>query len=419
MQHPLRQRGFAFLWASRLISRLGDWILDVALPIWVYQLTGSATLLGTIVALEMLPAILLSPLAGVYVDRWDRRRVLIWSNLLLGLSVLLLLGVRTETQIWIIFLVALINACLGVFLGPAQVALVPSIVTSDQLLQANSTMTLTLQGSRFVGPALGGAVIALAGPYLAFGVDAATFLLAALLILAIPKDEEDPSEEKLELAAPEGVYHELMEGLSFIRRTRLLWGTLIVWSIMMIAAGVVAAVLVVFVSQALGGSEESFGYLLATQGLGMVVGGVVTMVLGARVAPIRSFKLGLVLFSIIFLLGANAPNVPIAAVLVFGLGATMALVAISNTTIFQQAAPDRFRGRVLASQNAVTSLTVLVGALAAGVLTDQFGARVAFNLAGGIAVLAALMALIVVRTPPQHNESDSTPFRGKIRSIEQ
>ena len=385
----LLTRNFGLLWSSRLISRLGDWILDVALPIWVYQLTGSGALLGAMVAIEMIPGIVLAPFAGVLADRIDRKKVAIITNLLLGLSVLLLFLVRSPEQIWLVFVVALLNALLGVFLSPALNAMVPELVPTEQLLQANSLLTMTVQSMRLIGPAIGGMLIALAGPRLAFGLDALSFFLAALCLAGIHWTREEQAEVE-ELTS---VWDDIRAGLVMIQSNFILRTTLVVWSVMMLAAGVVSALLVVFVHEALAGTDASFGYILSAQGLGMLLGGIAIMALGERVKPISAFTIGLLAFSVLFLAGANAPNVPIAALLVCGMGVTMAIVAISDTTIFQTATPSHFRARVLASNSAVSSLMILIGAVGAGVLSDILGVRIVFNLAAILSLISALLAL--------------------------
>lgn len=133
----------------------------------------------------------------------------------------------------------------------------------------------------------------------------------------------------------------------------------------------------------------------------MVIGGVGMMTLGKRLRPIPAFVGGLLAFGLIFMIGANSPNVPIAAVLVCGLGVTMPVVAISNTTISQTVAPLRFRGRILATHNAVTSFMVLLGAAGAGVLTDLVGVRLVFNLAGVLTLSSALLSIRLLKAESQ------------------
>jgi DHA3 family macrolide efflux protein-like MFS transporter len=406
----LKYRNFTLLWISYFVSLMGDWVLDIALPILVYQLTGSGTALGAMVAVEAIPGIILAPIAGVFVDRWNRQRVLIWTNILLGLSVLLLFLVQTAAQLWIIFLVGFLNACLGTFLYPARTALVPDLVPESELTRANSIMTLTVQGSRLIGPALGGAAISLAGPQLSFALDAASFFFAALCIAAIQLttltlSSEEPTSEK----GVYGVYRDLIAGLQVIFSTPVLWATLMVWSVLILAAGAVTAVMVVFVREALGGAEANLGYLLSAQGLGTLMGGAAMMIFAARIKPVTAIIGGIFLAGVLFLIVANTSSLMVAAIALWGMGIMMAVSGIGIHTTFQTTPPEQFRGRVLATNNAVASLMLFLGAALAGFLTDTIGIRAVLNSAALLTIGAALLALTLLR--PNNETSTEAPRR--------
>jgi MFS family permease len=392
----LKSRNVALLWTGRLISLLGDWMLDIALPVWVYQLTGSASALGIMVAIQQVPGVLLTPVAGVLVDRWSRKSVMVVTYLLLGLAILPLFAVRTAAHIPIIYIVGFLNGVLGSFLLPARNALLPSIVEREHLMQANSLFDVMQQALMLVGPALGAAVLTWAGVHVSLVLDVASFFVGALFIAAIHLPSGLHLAEAPESRA-KSIWQEFQAGLNIIRSVRVLWSTLIVWSILIFAGGAVAAVLVAFVGEALNGDEATYGYLLSAQGFGMFIGAALMMTAGKRVRPIPLITGGLFAFGLVFLIGANVSSVALAAILVCVLGILMAAVAISQTTLTQEATPDAFRGRVVSANDAVASLMMLLGALIGGFLADQAGVRAVFNGAAILSLLAALFAFVLLR----------------------
>ncbi|RME43855.1 MAG: MFS transporter [Chloroflexi bacterium] len=393
-----RKRNVAYLWAARFVSHLGDWILMIALPVWVYQLTSSAAILGFMVAVQTLPIICLGPLAGVFVDRWDRRRVITVGYLVQGINVLLLFLVTTPQRVYLVFLVGFVETAASTFAGPARRALLPNLVAEQELVAANALFNVAFILPRLVGPALGAALIAWAGPTPAFAVDAATFAFAALAVagMRVPRASTQPGAPTPVGQGLGGVYQDLIAGVRVIRSRRVLLVVLGVWALLMFAAGPVVSLLVVFVQEALGGSAASYGLLESLLALGMLAGFALAGSLSGWPA-LRLFKVGLVTFAPLFLLVANAPNVYWAGVILPVTGMTMAAIMVADETILQQATEDAFRGRVLTVNEAVVSSMGLISAALAGVLMDRVGVRLIFNAAGVVCVVAALLGLICLR----------------------
>lgn len=155
----LRQRNYALLWSSQLISQTGNWALFAALPFFVFQLTGSVLATGIMFFVEVIPPVLLGSVAGVFVDRWDRRWTMIGANIARGLLLLLLLTFRSAEQVWVVYVVALLGSVANLFFGPANDALLPQLVRDDDLVTANSLDALGENVARILGPALGGALL--------------------------------------------------------------------------------------------------------------------------------------------------------------------------------------------------------------------------------------------------------------------
>ena len=181
----LRRRDFGLLWAGGLISETGDWFLLVGLPVWVFQLTGSSLVTATVFLVGLLPGLVVGPLAGVLVDRWDRRRTLVAVSLAQAAFLLPLLAVDGRDRLWVVYLVMAVEAALGQLNDPARNALVPSLVPPGDLVGANALIGLTSNLARLTGSPLGGVLVDLAGlPGLVIG-DAVSFLAGAGLLALV------------------------------------------------------------------------------------------------------------------------------------------------------------------------------------------------------------------------------------------
>jgi MFS family permease len=189
----LRRRDFGLLWTGGLISEAGDWFLLVGLPVWVLQVTGSSLVTATVFLVGLLPSLVVGPLAGVLVDRWDRRRTLVAVSLAQAGFLLPLLAVDGRDRLWIVYLVMAVEAALAQLNDPARNALVPALVGREELVGANALVGLNGNLARLVGSPLGGVVVEVAGlPGLVIG-DAVSFLAgAALIALVRPPPDTAP-----------------------------------------------------------------------------------------------------------------------------------------------------------------------------------------------------------------------------------
>jgi MFS family permease len=189
----LRRRDFGLLWAGGLISETGDWFLLVGLPVWVLQVTGSSLVTATVFLVGLLPGLVVGPLAGVLVDRWDRRRTLVAVSLAQAAFLLPLLAVDGRDRLWVVYLVMAVEAALAQLNDPARNALVPTLLGGDDLVGANALINLNSNLARLVGSPLGGVLVEVAGlPGLVVG-DAVSFLAGEVLIALVRSRPSAPS----------------------------------------------------------------------------------------------------------------------------------------------------------------------------------------------------------------------------------
>ena len=183
------------------MSDLGDWMLRIGLPVFVFQLTGSALTTATVFVVETVPAVLVGQVAGVLVDRVDRRRIIIVGTLLQAVLLLPLLAVRSADELWIVYLVAAGEAVLASICGPATLALVPSLVEPAQLASANALSAVSQNIARLVGSPVGGLAVAVGGLTAVVIVDALTFVAVAVLVAGITDHGRGPVGEREAKAA--------------------------------------------------------------------------------------------------------------------------------------------------------------------------------------------------------------------------
>ncbi len=401
----LRQRNFGLLWLAGFISMVGDWVLFVALPIYVYQLTGSALATSGMLIALIVPRLLLGSVAGVFVDRWDRKRTMVVANVLMALSLLPLLVVRSADWVWLVYVVASAQSVVGQFFAPAENALLPRLVDEQDLIQANSLNALNNNLARLLGPPLGGAAAALFGLGGVALIDAASFLVAAALIALIAASGEVEKTENIDAAQEaaaswRAVWRDWLRGLELVRRSRLLAILFGIRGITSLGEGVFGTMFVIWVSEILGGGAPEFGWLMSGQAVGGLLGGLVVGYAGRMLSPDRLFGLGLAVFGILDLALFNYPllfsGFWIGMILMVLVGIPTVGAGAAGITMLQSGVRVEYRGRVFGALGTTSALLMLAGSLIAGGLGDVLSPITLLNVQGGSYVAAGLLALLVL-----------------------
>lgn len=395
MLDALRAPGLRLLLTGNLVSNLGSWLLVVAVPYHVFQLTGSASATGMTLAAESLPALLVGPVAGVFVDRWDLRTVMIITDVVAAVALVgIPLADRPDRIAWL-YAALLVENLAMVFFRPAARALLPAVVgTGPALAGANSLIAVNGGIIRLAGPPLGALLLTWLGLPALVLCDLASYLVSALAIALIGRRAARGSGRTFP-----GVVAELAAGIAFIFPHRLLRGLLLVNTLFWSANAVFTALLIPLMTMRFGDHPATIGGQLSALGAGYLVGGP----LGGRLVrdrpPLLPLVLGLAGVGGCFALLANAHSV-LVAVLATGLaGLPGSLLVVTIETTIQRATPERLRGRVGAVFFASDAAAALAGALlGAGFGTAGRLSVVLTASAGAILVLAAL-APLVVREP--------------------
>jgi MFS family permease len=391
----LRERNYLVFWLGQTVSVMGDMVLFVALPVWVYQLTGSKTALGLSFAVNILPRLLLAPVAGVFVDRWDRRLTMIACDLLRAATLVGLFFVRGPGNVWLIYSVSLFSACVSRFYLPARSALIPNLVGPDKLVTANSLASVSQSAAQLVGPLAGGALVTLGGPGLAVALDLGTFLLASLSLSLIDVGREAAA------AGPTGprprprLSADLVAGLRLAWKTTVLRYLLLTFCIAGLAQGALITLMLPFLTEVLGLPSDYFGLVVAVNGVGALAGGFLVGSLAQRFKPETLYSVSLLVSGLVLGLIVAAGDFRwfLAGLVVEG--AVGVGAGIGTMTVLQARVPEQFRGRVH-SLWSMTSSVSMVGMMSAGFVADVTGTRLALVGAAALAGSAGLVALMTM-----------------------
>ena len=429
----LRQHNFALLWLGGLISNTGDWLLVIGLPVYVYLLTGSALATSITLITAYVPNLLIGSVAGVFVDRWDRRWTMIISNLLLAIGLLPMLAVHSKDTLWIVYIVAFFESCCDQFVSPAESALIPSLVSAEHLVPANALKSIGANSSRLIGGALGGIVLALLGLRGVILIDAISFLFVATMILLIrmpvklqsaPQPPETPSSnEDKEKETENPVKHfagEWLEGLQLIVRQRALTILLIMFALQSLGEGVFGVLLVVFVKQVLHGGSVDYGLILSIQAVGSLIGGAFIGTFGNRFAPARMLGVSTFFFGFIDLLIIDVPiffpSVLLVMALFVAVGIPGTAGMVSFQSLLQFLIEDKLRGRVFGTAASIGALMTLLGMILAGTLGDRLGPVLMLNIQGSVYALSGVLVIATLwglRVGKQAVQKSGTPVRDK------
>ncbi len=389
------------VWWAGLVSGMGNYMLFVALPVYVYRETGSTLATGISVVATALPPTLVGQVAGVLVDRWDYRRTMLLANLALVPVTLLFLSV-TSAPWWLVVPVAFVQASVGQFLGPAENALLPTLVSKKRLGAANSLNALNNNLARLVGPALGGLLIAGLGFAGVVVVDALTYLMAALLILGVKGQKTD--RRKRQTLQLESSYARLLtewrDGLAAVRTNRFLMLSFAAAALVGFGEGFISTLMAPFVAKILGGGGPELGYIFSAQAVGGVAAGLLLTGYADRMPSVRLLARGGLLSGLMLLSIFNYPLVyprlwP-ALVLTAVAGLPFAAWGTAQMTLLQTEAEPEKRGRIFASYFATFGLCQLLGMVVSGYLGDAVGVMV-INVDAGMYLLAGCVVLVAAR----------------------
>ena len=388
MRKAFEQKGFTRLFAGTTTSMLGDSVMLLVLSMWVKTLTDSNGAAGLTFFWMMVPA-LFAPLFGMYIDRIRRKPLLVWGNVVSALVVLPLLLVRESSDVWIIYVVAFFYGISFVVLPAGLNGLLKEMMPEDLLVEANSSIQITKEGFRLIGPLVGAGLFGLFGGGLVAIVDSLSFLVAAVIIATIRLKETAPERKE------QHWWHEMTEGINHLAHEPVLKHVLAAFAIMLIVLGF-AEVSIYALLDFFDKPATFAGVVVAAQGVGAIVGGFTTSPWVRRLGEAGTVTIGMALLAAGLVVVALTSNLWVTLAAVVGVGYSLPLVLIAFMTLLQRRTPNALMGRVSAAVETVMgtpqAISLAVGALLVTVLDVHviFGIMAAFT---GVSTLYLLISL--------------------------
>ncbi len=371
----LTDKNFFFLWLGQVISNFGDRLNQMALVALVYQRNpGSEIALAKLISFTIIPVFLVGPIAGAWVDRLNRRKIMMISDILRGILVLSIPIFIRANQILLVYLAIFVTFSLSRFFIPSKMALIPELVPRDKLLVANTLNDTTHMIGNVVGLVVAGVIVNIAfiGAIGGFYIDSATFFISAALIMMIAqkgfashvKEDLVVTGKALESSFRRTIFSEIRDGLRYITKYSDMRFVVYVFFLLMAGLGAISCVIIVFIQHAFGTSTRDLGFLgmFLAGGLffGAVLYGRFCQAMPKRRAIHLSFMasgIAIILFTMIV---NRYPNLLLGGALVGLLGLAISPIMVTTNTLAHETIPEEARGRIFSSLEAVIHLAFLI-----------------------------------------------------------
>lgn len=369
-------RDFRHLWLGQVVSQLGDWFDTIALYTLVLALTGSGRAIGLVLVARFLPSFIVGPLSGVVADRFNRRTIMIVSDLLRALVVLGFLLVRRPDQMWLVYVLTVLQLVFSTFFEPAKTAAIPSIVAPRELLSANAISSVTWSVMLTLGAAIGGVVTGWFGTNAAFVLDSLTYLASAALVASVrfPKRAARP-KYRLTIARALGIT-DTLEGARYVVKRPRVFALLMVkpaWGM----GGGILALLAVFGEKIFpvgGRAATGIGVLYAARGVGTAIGPLAARRFAGETRAQMQTAIGIAFLigGIFYIAFGRATNFMLALLVLLVAHMGGSILWVFSTVLLQRTVEDRFRGRVFAAELALLTLTMAASNYVTGEMLDRF-----------------------------------------------
>lgn len=418
----LKNRNFFLLWLGQIISQLGDRLDQMALIGFIYvRAPGSTFEIAKMLSFTIIPVFLIGPIAGVYVDRWDRRKTMYASDLIRAALVLTIPLFLFYSKSFIpIYLVIFLVFSVGRFFVPAKFSIIPDIVDKKDLVMANSLVNITGMIAAVVGLGISGVIIEWIGPRSGFYLDSVSFLLSGSLIFLIAvksrkKAETRVAGRQIVEVFRKSVVQELREGIAYLVSKKEIRVTAAVIFILWSALGSVYVVSIAFVQNTLHSATKDLGLLGMFLGLGLFLGSLVYGKLGHGFSQYRTIFVSLVTSGLTLVMFAitirQYPSFYTAAGLASILGFVIAPIMIASNTIVHNASEGGMMGKIFSSLEIIMHLGFILFMYISGLLAEKYSAYGTLVVVGAVVAILGLISLVCHYRIPGLRESE------KARSV--
>ncbi len=366
----LKNRPFSYLWVGQLVSQSGDAVFDVALLWLVLATTGSTALVGLTQAAVLLPTVFASPVAGVYADRINRRNVMMLSNLAQGAvtAVVSILYVTGTLNFPFLILLVLLLYTGAQFYRAANSAIIPRIVSRENLGAANGLFSLSSSANQLVGYAIGGIIILALGLAVPITYDSLTFFFAMAMLALIAKSYGQPNPAAPTAAPRQGFWMDFREGLGYVRRSRIFLQLVFFGLLINFFGGALIALLAPYAKIWLHGDASTYGFILSSFALGTIAGSILIGRVNFRGYVGRLLFIGAIITGFLFTLAGLLTSIPIVLLVFLIMGATLACVNVPINALVQTQVPGELLGRATMVLVSLLSAAQPIAAVLAGTL---------------------------------------------------
>ena len=395
-------RNFSLLWTGQLISLIGDRIHVIALGTLVAT-RGTALEVGITFAMTAVPSVFLGPLAGVLVDRWDRRRTMIACDVIRSVLVLLV-PLAIEVHIGFVYAIAFAIATVTLLFRPAKTAIIPAVVGDRDLVVANSALSVPETAADLIGFPIAGMIVTALSAVLgaAFVLDAGTYVVSAVLLWAMILPRQ--VAEAVERISFRAVWREIGEGFRFLWRQPVLLSNTLVSTAAQVAVGAEIVVPILYartvVDRGAVSFESFYALLLTAIAVGSVLAGITVGAIGDRLPKGPMVIVGFIGMGLSLVL-AGLTTDPIVAIIAFFLSGAFNMVFIIPTvTLFQELTPQRLMGRVVSSRQVLVFGSIAASMALSGYLAGVIGPAQVLVIAGAVCAAAGAIGILI---PPMRN----------------
>jgi MFS family permease len=391
----LRNRSFVLLWAAQIMSTLGIELYNIGVMVTIFEETGSALQTAGVFVARMVPALILGPAAGVIIDRYPRRLVLVGMNLAQALLLwaLLLAGGGETSSTWVGYAIVIGLATAQTFYRPAQQAILPDIVSRAELVRANSLMMSTNQAILMASYAVGGVLILQYGTQLLVIISLATYLAGAAATAMIVS----PGRPAAEADRPDVAFlRAVWDGLVYVRDHPLARPLVVMETLEHWPHGIwISALMLVFTREALQAGTQAWGYQGAAFFAGQLAGALVAVFVAERLARRAGWVIigSAFLYGVLTLAYAVSPTVLFAVFVSFVFGPPSAIRDVTQDALLQATASAELMGRVYATRDTLARISYMLAGVAFAWLADQVSVRWVYLIGGVMYVGTALYAL--------------------------
>ena len=403
----LWNKNFFLLWQGQLVSMLGDILYMIALDFWILDITGSTGLMGLLSALTMLPRIVLGPFAGVFVDKWNRRNIIVLTDFIRGIVITFvgIAGIFGFIQVWMVFIVGIISGLCSAFFGPAVNSIKPELVHESKFVKANSVTSLATSGMDMIGSAIGGVIyVAIGAPYM-FLANGISYLISAFTEIFITEPKREKKAEKITFV------EDFKEGFRFLWNFKTLRNLFLLASLLNLFVNAAFILILPYFKSMPFLGPEKYGLFMASIPMGMLVGSALLSIISIKKnQKFKIYKFGalicLGLLPFVVIVENFYVMIPIAFI--------SFLFNVIFNTIFNSAimlvVPSDKRGKIGALMNTISGGLQPIGTLVGGILGEFMPIRAAILSLLSITFIFAI-ALVSVRGSKalmEYESSDGT-----------